>query len=175
MREAALVAESAFIHPSAVVLGTVHLGEESSVWPTAVVRGDVERITIGARSNVQDGAVVHADPGMPTIIGDDCVIGHRAIVHGSVLEDGVLVGMGAILLNGVHVERGSVIAAGAVLTEGTRVPAGSLVVGVPGRVVRSLPADRQAAIVANAARYVALARAYRAGEVPRVTAGGRSE
>jgi carbonic anhydrase/acetyltransferase-like protein (isoleucine patch superfamily) len=153
----------------------VHLGEESSVWPTAVVRGDVERITIGARSNVQDGAVVHADPGVPTIIGDDCVIGHRAIVHGSVLEDGVLVGMGAILLNGVHVERGSVIAAGAVLTEGTRVPAGSLVVGVPGRVVRSLPADRQAAIVANAARYVALARAYRAGQVPRVTAGGRSE
>ena len=171
MREAAVVAASAFIHPSAVVLGAVHLGEESSVWPTAVVRGDVERITIGARSNVQDGAVVHADPGVPTIIGADCVIGHRAIVHGSVLEDGVLVGMGAILLNGVHVERGSVIAAGAVLTEGTRVPAGSLVVGVPGRVVRSLPTDRQAAIVANAARYVALARAYRAGEVPRVTTG----
>lgn len=171
MREAAVVAESAFIHPSAVVLGTVHLGEESSVWPAAVVRGDVERIIIGARSNVQDGAVVHADPGVPTIIGADCVIGHRAIVHGSVLEDGVLVGMGAILLNGVHVERGSVIAAGAVLTEGTRVPAGSLVVGVPGRVVRSLPADRQAAIVENAARYVALARAYRAGDVPRVTSG----
>ena len=166
-----MVAESAFIHPSAVVLGTVYLGEESSVWPAAVVRGDVERIVIGARSNVQDGAVVHADPGVPTIIGADCVIGHRAIVHGSVLEDGVLVGMGAILLNGVHVERGSVIAAGAVLTEGTRVPAGSLVVGVPGRVVRSLPADRQAAIVENAARYVALARAYRAGDVPRVTIG----
>ena len=166
-----MVAESAFIHPSAVVLGTVYLGEESSVWPAAVVRGDVERIVIGARSNVQDGAVVHADPGVPTIIGADCVIGHRAIVHGSVLEDGVLVGMGAILLNGVHVERGSVIAAGAVLTEGTRVPAGSLVVGVPGRVVRSLPADRQAAIVENAARYVALARAYRAGDVPRVTSG----
>jgi carbonic anhydrase/acetyltransferase-like protein (isoleucine patch superfamily) len=169
MREVAVVAESAFIHPSAVVLGAVHLGEESSVWPAAVVRGDVERIVIGARSNVQDGAVVHADPGVPTIIGADCVIGHRAIVHGSVLEDGVLVGMGAILLNGVHVERGSVIAAGAVLTEGTRVPAGSLVVGVPGRVVRSLPADRQAAIVENAARYVALARAYRAGDVPPVT------
>jgi carbonic anhydrase/acetyltransferase-like protein (isoleucine patch superfamily) len=169
MREPAMVAASAFIHPEAVVLGSVVLGEEASVWPTAVVRGDVERITIGARSNVQDGAVVHADPGVPTVIGADCVIGHRAIVHGSTLEDGVLVGMGAILLNGVHVERGSVIAAGAVLTEGTRVPAGSLVVGVPGRVVRSLPADRQAAIVVNAARYVALARAYRAGQVARVT------
>jgi len=174
MREPATVAASAFIHPEAVVLGSVVLGEEASVWPTAVVRGDVERITIGARSNVQDGAVVHADPGVPTVIGADCVIGHRAIVHGSTLEDGVLVGMGAILLNGVHVERGSVIAAGAVLTEGTRVPAGSLVVGVPGRVVRSLPADRQAAIVANAARYVALARSYRAGQVARVTtASGR--
>jgi carbonic anhydrase/acetyltransferase-like protein (isoleucine patch superfamily) len=100
------------------------------------------------------------------VVGADCVIGHRAIVHGSTLEDGVLVGMGAILLNGVHVERGSVIAAGAVLTEGTRVPAGSLVVGVPGRVVRTLDAARQAAIVENAARYVALSRAHLAGSIP---------
>lgn len=167
----ARIAASAFIHPDAVVHGDVHLGDQSSVWPTAVIRGDVERIVIGARSNVQDGAVVHADPGVPTVIGADCVIGHRAIVHGSTLEDGVLVGMGAILLNGVHVERGSVIAAGAVVTEGQRVPAGSLVVGVPGRVVRTLDATRQAAIVANAARYVALAQAYRAGRVPRLTSG----
>jgi carbonic anhydrase/acetyltransferase-like protein (isoleucine patch superfamily) len=161
------IAESAFIHPTAVVYGDVHLGAQSSVWPTAVIRGDVERITIGARSNVQDGAVIHADPGVPTTIGTDCVIGHRAIVHGSTLEDAVLVGMGAILLNGVYVERGSVIAAGAVLTEGMRVPAGSLVVGVPGRVVRTLDGERQAAIVQNAARYVALARRYRDGEIPR--------
>ncbi|HMS03235.1 MAG TPA: gamma carbonic anhydrase family protein, partial [Gemmatimonadaceae bacterium] len=83
MHEPAMVAASAFIHPEAVVLGSVVLDEEASVWPTAVVRGDVERITIGARSNVQDGAVVHADPGVPTVIGADCVIGHRAIVHGS--------------------------------------------------------------------------------------------
>lgn len=163
----AAIAASAFIHPTAVVYGDVWLGAESSVWPTAVIRGDVERITIGARSNVQDGAVVHADPGVPTVIGADCVIGHRAIVHGSTLEDGVLVGMGAILLNGVYVERGSVIAAGAVLTEGMRVPAGSLVVGVPGRVVRTLDADRQGAIVHNAGRYVALARRYRDGAIPR--------
>jgi carbonic anhydrase/acetyltransferase-like protein (isoleucine patch superfamily) len=157
----------AFIHPSAEVWGDVHLGAEASVWPTAVIRGDVERITIGARSNVQDGAVVHADPGVPTVIGTDCVIGHRAIVHGTTLEDGVLVGMGAILLNRVRVGRGSVIAAGAVITEGTEVPPGSLVVGVPGKVVRTLDTERQAAIVANAGRYVALARAYRAGQVPR--------
>jgi carbonic anhydrase/acetyltransferase-like protein (isoleucine patch superfamily) len=169
MPPSSTVHESAFIHPAAVVLGDVHLGEESSVWPTAVIRGDVERITVGARSNVQDGAVLHADPGVPTEVGADCVVGHRAIVHGSTLEDGVLVGMGAILLNGVHVERGSVIAAGAVVAERTRVPAGSLVMGVPGRVVRTLDAERQAAIVSNAARYVALARLHRSGAVSRRT------
>ena len=85
-----------WIAASAVVVGDVTLAEDVSVWPTAVIRGDVERIEVGARSNVQDGAVVHADPGKPTVIGADCVIGHRAIVHGSVLEDGVLVGMGAL-------------------------------------------------------------------------------
>ena len=152
------------MHPGAFVIGAVSLGDEASVWPTAVIRGDVERISIGARSNVQDGAVVHADPGVPTIIGNDCVIGHRAIVHGSVLEDGVLIGMGAILLNGVHVERGCIIGAGALLTEGTRIPAGSLVLGTPGRVVRELDEARQATIVENAARYVALSRRYLAGE-----------
>jgi carbonic anhydrase/acetyltransferase-like protein (isoleucine patch superfamily) len=156
-----------FIHDTAVVLGDVLLGADSSVWPTAVIRGDVERITIGARSNVQDGAVVHADPGQPTIVGEDCVIGHRAIVHGSVLDDGVLVGMGAVLLNGVRVGRGSIIGAGAVLTEGVVVPPGSLVLGVPGKVVRALTAEQQAAIVENAARYVALAQQHRSGVVRR--------
>ena len=95
------------------------MGEDVSVWPSAVIRGDVERIVIGARSNVQDGAVIHADPGTPTVVGEDCVIGHRAVVHGSLLEDGVLVGMGAILLNKVRVGRGSIIAAGAVVTVAT--------------------------------------------------------
>lgn len=156
-----------FIHESAVVLGTVDLAEDTSVWPTAVIRGDVERIVIGARSNVQDGAVIHADPGKPTIVGADCVIGHRAVVHGTVLEDGVLVGMGAILLNGVHVGQGSIIGAGAVLTENTHVPAGSLVLGVPGKVVRQLDAEQRARILDNAARYVKLAAAHRSGAVAR--------
>lgn len=156
-----------FIHPTAVVLGNVHLAEDTSVWPTAVLRGDTDHITIGARSNVQDGAVIHADPGIPTVVGEDCVIGHRAIVHGATLEDGVLVGMGAILLNRVRVGAGSVIAAGAVLLEGTQVPPGSLVVGVPGKVVRELGADQRARIVDNAARYVALARTHAAGDIPR--------
>ena len=153
-----------FIHPTAVVLGHVHLADDTSVWPTAVLRGDTDHITIGARSNVQDGAVIHADPGIPTVVGEDCVIGHRAIVHGTTLEDGVLVGMGAILLNRVHVGAGSVIAAGAVVLEGTVVPPGSLVVGVPGKVVRSVGAEQAAAIRDNAARYVALAARHLAGE-----------
>lgn len=157
-----------FIHETAVVLGDVQLAEETSVWPTAVIRGDIERITIGARSNVQDGAVIHADPGKPTVIGADCVIGHRAIVHGSTLEDAVLVGMGAILLNGVRVGSGSIIGAGAVLTEDTVVPPSSLVLGVPGKVVKTLDPSARARIVENAARYVALSVRHRSGVVARV-------
>lgn len=158
-----------YIHPTAVVLGRVALADDTSVWPTAVIRGDVEQITIGPRSNVQDGAVIHADPGLPTIVGADCVIGHRAVVHGTVLEDGVLVGMGAILLNRVRVGAGSIIAAGAVVLEGTDIPPGSLVVGVPGKVVRALDAAQQQKVIENAARYVALAQAHRSGAIPRIT------
>lgn len=157
-----------FIHESAVVLGDVQLADDTSVWPTAVIRGDIERISIGARTNVQDGAVIHADPGKPTHIGADCVIGHRAIVHGGTLEDAVLIGMGAILLNGVRVGSGSIIGAGAVLTENTVVPPGSLVLGVPGRVVKPLDDSARAGIVENAARYVALAAQHRCGAVARM-------
>ena len=156
-----------FIHETAVVLGDVHLAEDVSVWPTAVIRGDVERITIGARSNVQDGAVIHADPGVPAVVGEDCVIGHRAIVHGSTLEDAVLIGMGAILLNGTYVGRGSIVGAGSVCTEGMQIPAGSLVLGVPGRVVRSLSESEQARILDNAARYVQLSKSHAAGQIIR--------
>jgi carbonic anhydrase/acetyltransferase-like protein (isoleucine patch superfamily) len=158
-----------FIHETAVVIGDVHLAEDTSVWPTAVIRGDVERITIGARSNVQDGAVIHADPGKPTIVGEDCVIGHRAIVHGSILEDCVLVGMGAILLNGVRVGSGSIIGAGAVVTENTVIPPGSLVVGVPAKVVRNHGDAARAGILDNTAHYAALAQQYLRGVLPRHT------
>lgn len=157
-----------FIHESAVVLGDVQLADDTSVWPTAVIRGDIERITIGARTNVQDGAVIHADPGKPATIGADCVIGHRAIVHGCTLEDAVLIGMGAILLNGVRVGSGSIVGAGAVLTENTVVPPGSLVLGVPGKVVKQLGEAARAGIEENAARYAALAQRHRLGEVVRV-------
>ncbi len=158
----------AFIHETAVVVGDVHLADDVSVWPTAVIRGDVERISIGARSNVQDGAVIHADPGVPTSIGEDCVIGHRAVVHGSVLENGVLVGMGAILLNGTRVGAGSIIGAGAVCREGFQIPSGSLVLGVPAKFIRALTDDEQWRTLANAARYVELAQQYVAGVVIRM-------
>ena len=159
---------TAFIHETAVVLGDVTLSDETSIWPMAVVRGDLEAITIGARTNVQDGAVIHADPGVPTVIGDDCVIGHRAIVHGSTLGNGVLVGMGAILLNRCRIGDGSIIGAGSVCTEGLDVPPGSLVIGTPARVVRSLDVAQQQQIIENAARYVALAGRHRHGDIQRI-------
>ena len=162
-----VVHPTAFIHPAATVVGDVTLHEHASVWPAAVLRGDTEALTVGARSNVQDGAVVHADPGFPAVIGAECVIGHRAIVHGAVLEDAVLVGMGAILLNGVHVGQGSVIGAGAVVPEGTVVPPHSLVLGVPGRVVRAVPPEKEAEIRGAAARYVERAAEHREGRYGR--------
>ena len=156
-----------FIHETAVVLGDVALADDVSVWPTAVIRGDVERITVGARSNVQDGVIIHADPGVPTDIGEDCVIGHRAIVHGSTIENGVLVGMGAILLNGTVVGAGSIIGAGSLCTQGTVIPPGSLVLGAPARVVREVTDAERARTLDNARRYVGYAREHAAGGVRR--------
>lgn len=127
---------SAFVHPAAVVQGDVTLGARVSVWPTAVIRGDTDRITIGDDSNVQDGTVVHVDHGVPTTIGARVAIGHRAIVHGATIADDCLIGMGAILLNRVTVGSGSIVGAGAVCPEGMQIPPNSLVLGVPGRVVR---------------------------------------
>ncbi len=158
---------TAWIHETAVVLGNVTLGADVSVWPTAVIRADVDTITIGDRTNVQDGVVIHCDAGVPTVIGADCVLGHRAVVHGSTLEDAVLVGMGAILLNGTHVGTGSIIGAGAVCTENTVIPLHSLVLGVPAKVVKTLGPDATERIRDNARRYALLKEQYRAGSVPR--------
>src|SRR5262249_26527210 len=137
---------TAFIHPDAVVVGDVSLGARVSVWPTAVLRADSDVIVIGDDSNVQDGTVVHADEGIPTHIGKRVGIGHRAIVHGSTVEDDVLIAMGAILLNGSHIGTGSIIGAGALVTEGKRIPPNSLVVGIPGRVVRETTQEERARI-----------------------------
>src|ERR687888_632293 len=154
---------TAYIHPAAIVLGDVTIGARVSIWPTAVLRGDSDVITIGEDSNVQDGAVIHADEGIPTRIGRRVAIGHRAIVHGSTIDDDVLIAMGAILLNGVHVGSGSIIGAGAVCTEGKRIPANSLVIGVPGRIVRQTTNEERARIQATVDSYLQLQDRHRKG------------
>jgi carbonic anhydrase/acetyltransferase-like protein (isoleucine patch superfamily) len=159
--------ESAFIHDDAVVLGNVTIGQRASVWPTAVIRGDCDRIEIGDDSNVQDGAVIHCDFGIPCIIGNRVTIGHRAVVHGALVQDDCLIGIGAIVLNKAVVGRGSLIGSGSVVTEGTVIPPDSLVLGVPAKVVRPLT-DAQRARVADGHRsYVALSRRHLAGEFSR--------
>lgn len=155
---------TAFIASSADVLGDVRLGELSSVWYQAVLRADMEPITIGARSNIQDLTMVHVDEGVPCTIGRDVTVGHRVILHGCTVEDGCLIGMGAILLNHVRVGAGSVIAAGAVVREGMEIPPGSLVMGVPAKVVRPVdPALRERHMV-GVEHYVRLAGEHRAGK-----------
>ena len=130
---------TAFIDDSAQVIGDVEVGEESSVWMAAVIRGDVNRVRIGRRTNVQDGTVVHVMIDThPTTIGDNVTIGHGALVHGCTIEDACLIGMGTILLNGAHVGSHSIVAAGTLVTEGMKVPPRSLVMGSPGKVKRLL-------------------------------------
>jgi carbonic anhydrase/acetyltransferase-like protein (isoleucine patch superfamily) len=147
---------SAFIDDSAQVIGDVEIGEESSVWMCVVIRGDVNRIRIGRRSNVQDGTIVHVMKDThPTSIGSNVTIGHAAVVHGCTIEDQCLIGMGAILLNGVTVGTGSIIAAGTLLPEGTQIPPRSLVMGSPGKVRRTLSDADLDEIQMYADRYVA--------------------
>ncbi|MEU1628051.1 gamma carbonic anhydrase family protein [Streptomyces sp. NPDC020096] len=155
------VAAEAFTAPTAVILGEVHLAPGSSAWYHAVLRGDCERITIGADSNIQDNCTVHADPGFPTIVGERVSVGHNAVLHGCVIEDDVLVGMGATVLNGAHIGAGSLIAAAALVPQGLRVPPGSLVAGVPARVKRQLTDEERELVRANAEHYVQLAAAHR--------------
>ena len=159
------IPSSAFVHPAAVVLGNVSLGERVSVWPTAVIRGDSDTITIGDESNVQDGTIIHVDQGKPTTIGKRVAIGHRAIVHGSTVEDGCLIAMGAVLLNGVHVGSGSIVGAGAVCTEGMRIPPNSLVLGVPARKIRETSPEERERIRLTVESYLELQERYKAGEV----------
>ena len=146
---------SAFIDDSAQVIGDVEIGEESSVWMAVVIRGDVHRIRIGRRSNVQDGTVVHVmNQTHPTTIGDAVTIGHAAVLHGCTIEDRCLIGMGAILLNGAHIGRDSIVAAGSLVVEEMQVPPRSLVMGSPGRIKRALTDAEVASIQAYSDRYV---------------------
>jgi carbonic anhydrase/acetyltransferase-like protein (isoleucine patch superfamily) len=146
---------TAYVDDSAQVIGDVEIGEESSVWMVVVIRGDVHRIRIGRRTNVQDGAVVHVmKDAHPTLVGDNVTIGHGAIVHGCTVEDQCLIGMGAILLNGAHVGTQSIVAAGTLVTEGAQIPPRSLVMGSPGKVKRLLTHAEIAEIQLYADRYV---------------------
>ncbi len=153
---------SAFIAPTATVIGHVELGAEVSVWFGAVIRGDAERITVGPGSNVQDHAVLHADPGYPCLIGPDVTIGHSAVVHGCIVEEGALIGIHATILNGAMVGAGAIVGAGAVVPEGMVIPAGTLAVGIPARIVRELDESGRKAGATGAANYRERARLYRA-------------
>jgi carbonic anhydrase/acetyltransferase-like protein (isoleucine patch superfamily) len=152
---------TAYIDTSAQVIGDVEIGEESSVWMSVVIRGDVNSIRIGRRTNVQDGTVVHVMKDThQTIVGDNVTIGHAAVIHGCTIEDQCLIGMGSILLNGAHVGTGSIVAAGALVVEGMRVPPRSLVMGSPAKVKRTLSDAEVAEIQMYADRYVAYRNDY---------------
>ena len=146
--------ESVFIAPGAVIVGDVRLGAHSSVWYNAVLRGDSDTISIGPRTNVQDGAVIHVDAGSPCLIGAGVTIGHRAVAHGALIEDDVLIGIGAIVLNGAWIGHDSIIGAGALVTGHSVIPPRSMVLGVPGRVVRQLTDEEVQSIRAAAEYYV---------------------
>ncbi len=156
-----LVHESAFIAAGAMVIGNVTLAEETSVWFNAVVRGDSEAILIGAGTNVQDGCILHADPGRPCLLGQRVTLGHGAIVHGATIEDDVLIGMRAVVMNGAKIGRGSIVGVGAVVLENMEVPPGSVVLGTPGKVVRNVGEREMGKIRHAAEHYRAAARVYR--------------
>jgi carbonic anhydrase/acetyltransferase-like protein (isoleucine patch superfamily) len=152
---------SVYIAPGAIVLGDVTLGEDSSVWFHAVIRGDTEAIRIGARTNIQDGAILHADAGLPCVLGDDVTVGHAAVVHGAVVGNRVMIGIKSVVLNGVRIGEDSVIAAGTVVPEGTEIPPGSLVMGVPAKVRGQVTDEHRARIRHAAAHYVDNAKLFR--------------
>lgn len=156
------IAESAYIDPAAVIIGDVVIGEESSVWPMSVVRGDVHSIRIGKRTNIQDGCVLHVMRDQYALtLGDDVTVGHSVTLHGCTIESRVLVGMGCVILNGAMIGTNSIIAAGTLITERTVIPAGSLVMGSPGKVKRPVSPGELASIVEYAVRYAGYSKTYR--------------
>jgi len=152
-----------WIAPDANLIGNVTIMSGASVWFGATLRGDTEALSVGAGSNIQENTVVHADPGYPVAIGANCTIGHKAMIHGCVIGDGTLIGMGATILNGAKIGDGCLIGAGALITEGKEIPDGSLVMGMPGKVVRSLDASAQAGNLRSAEGYQNRMRRYRQG------------
>ncbi len=150
-----------WVADNATVIGSVSLAENVSVWFNAVIRGDCEQISIGANSNVQDGSVLHADYGKPLVIGANVTIGHQAMLHGCEIGDGSLIGIGAVILNGAKIGKGCIIGAKALIPEGKEIPDGSLVVGAPGKVVRTLSEPEQQMLLLSAQHYVQNSRHFR--------------
>jgi carbonic anhydrase/acetyltransferase-like protein (isoleucine patch superfamily) len=156
---------SAFVHPRASVCGRTTLGERASVWGGVVIRADTDVIVVGHESNIQDLTMLHTDRGIPVVIGDRVTVGHRAILHGCTVDNDVLIGMGAILLNRCRIGSGSIVGAGALVPEGVQIPPNSLVLGVPGKVVRETTEAERQKIAASAVGYQRLAEAHRCGDV----------
>ena len=155
------VAESAFVAPGAYIIGAVYLGEKSSVWYGAVLRGDTAPILVGERTNIQDGCVLHADPGYPATVGEGCVVGHNAVVHGCEIGDGCLIGMSATLLNGARIGAGSIVAAGALVPEGREFPPRSLIVGSPAKRVREVAGEQTQDVARGVRTYIERATEHR--------------
>jgi gamma-carbonic anhydrase len=159
------IGRGVFLAETCALIGDVEIGDESSVWYAAVLRGDVMPIRIGARTSMQDGTVVHVTSDQfGTTVGSDCTVGHSVILHGCIVEDHCLIGMGATILDGARVGRGSLVGAGALVTSGTDIPPGSLVLGAPARVVRPVNPKEREQIEYGAAHYVELSRRYLAGD-----------
>ena len=163
-----VIGKDVFIAPTASVIGEVEINDEASLWFGCVLRGDEGPISVGARTNVQDGVIIHCDGGGSVSIGADVTIGHGAIIHGCTIEDKVLIGMGAVVLDGAVLESGSFIAAGAVVSPGKRVTAGTLWAGVPAKPLRDVSDAFRAAIMKGSHEYQGLARRYRTGDVQAV-------
>jgi carbonic anhydrase/acetyltransferase-like protein (isoleucine patch superfamily) len=160
MVEKVKMGREVFIAHNATVLGNVYIGDHSSVWFTAVLRGDTDKIEIGIRTNIQDGAIIHCDPGDPVNIGNEVVVGHRAIIHGATIRDNTLIGMGATVLNGAVVGRYCIIGAHTLVTGGMEIPDYSVVMGVPGKIVKHVSQKQAEGIRRNAAVYVGYAAKY---------------
>lgn len=160
LKNAVSKGKEVFIANTARVLGRVTLGDEVSIWFGAVLRADGDEIRIGDRSNVQDNATVHVDQGFPVSIGNECIIGHGAVVHGATLLDNVLIGIHATVLNGAHIGEYSIIGAGALVPEGMQIPPYSLVMGIPGKIIRVLTDEQKVKVKKNAASYVSLSKVY---------------
>lgn len=157
------IADSAWVADSAHVMGNVELADDASVWFGAVIRGDMDTIRIGRRTNIQDMSVLHADVGMPLTLGDDVTVGHQVMLHGCTIGDGSLIGIGAVVLNGAKIGKGCLVGAGSLVTEGKEFPDSSMIMGSPAKVVRELTPAQLEGLLLSAQHYVANAQRYRAG------------